>query len=46
MTAEAPQERERSFKSSSRGNFDKREKPFRERSGDKPFRKTRRFGRH
>ena len=46
MTADAPQERDRSSRAPSKGNFDKREKPFRERSGDKPFRKTRRFGRH
>jgi ATP-dependent RNA helicase DeaD len=46
MTADAPQERDRSSRASSKGSFAKREKPFRERSGDKPFRKTRRFGRH
>lgn len=54
MTADAPSpgdrgdrgDRGRPFRPSSDNQFARKEKPFRENSGDKPFRKTRRFGRH
>lgn len=41
MTEDGPPQ-----KSSSKGNFAKRSKSFKDRSGGKPFRRTRRFGRH
>ncbi len=49
MTDEAPPQRnnDRPFRGAKTGGgFARKERPFNERSGDKPFHKTRRFGRH
>ena len=50
MTDDAPPPKDRGFKGKKKFSKEKKpwskEKPFREAHGDKPFRKTRRFGRH
>ena len=50
MTDDAPPPKDRGFKGKKKFSKEKKpwskEKPFRESHGDKPFRKTRRFGRH
>ena len=50
MTDDAPPPKDRGFKGKKKFSKEKKpwskEEPFRESHGDKPFRKTRRFGRH